>query len=128
MADDDSGIEQTRPLAPPAARIVRPYALTAGRTRAAVDLPLEATLRLDTSATRRAWGEDLQGRIIAVCDLRSVAEVSALVKTPIGVTRVLLGDLVQQGYVHVQATLTENSTDDERYDLIERTLRGLRAL
>jgi len=114
--------------APQAARIVRPYALTAGRTRTAVDLPREATLRLDTTATRRAWGDDLQGRIIDVCDLRSVAEVSALVRTPIGVARVLLGDLVQQGYIHVQATLTENSTDDERYDLIERTLRGLRAL
>ena len=128
MADDEPQSGPTRPLSPPAARIVRPYALTAGRTRPVVDLPLEATLRLDTSATRRAWGEDLQGRIIDVCDLRSVAEVSALVKTPIGVTRVLLGDLVQQGYIHVQATLTENSTDDERYDLLERTLRGLRAL
>jgi hypothetical protein len=113
---------------PPAARIVRPYALTAGRTRAAVDLPLEATLRLDTSATRRAWGEDVHGKIIKVCDLRSVAEVSALVQRPIGVVRVLLGDLVEQGYVHVQATLTEDSTDDERFDLLERTLRGLRAL
>jgi hypothetical protein len=127
MSPEDSENEE-RPVSPPAARIVRPYALTAGRTRPAVDLPLEATLRLDTSATRRAWGEDLQGRIIGVADLRSVAEVSALVKTPIGVTRVLLGDLVQQGYVHVQATLTENSTDDERFDLLERTLRGLRAL
>ena len=127
MSPDDSENED-RPVSPPAARIVRPYALTAGRTRPAVDLPLEATLRLDTSATRRAWGEDLQGKIIGVADLRSVAEVSALVKTPIGVTRVLLGDLVQQGYVHVQATLTENSTDDERFDLLERTLRGLRAL
>jgi uncharacterized protein DUF742 len=113
---------------PPAARIVRPYALTAGRTRPSVDLPLEATLRLDPSATRRAWGEDVQGRMIAVLDTRSVAEVSALVQRPIGVVRVLLGDLVQQGFVHVQATLTENSTDDERYDLLERTLRGLRAL
>jgi hypothetical protein len=113
---------------PPAARIVRPYALTAGRTRTPVDLPLEATLRLDTSATRRAWGEDVQGKIIGVLDTRSVAEVSAMVQRPIGVVRVLLGDLVQQGYVHVQATLTENSTDDERYDLLERTLRGLRAL
>ena len=128
MADDEPENGPTRPLAPPAARIVRPYALTAGRTRPVVDLPLEATLRLDTSATRRAWGEDLRGRIIGVCDLRSVAEVSALVKTPIGVTRVLLGDLVQQGFVHVQATLTEKSTDDERFDLLERTLRGLRAL
>src|SRR4051812_40162392 len=113
---------------PPAARIVRPYALTAGRTRPAADLPLEATLRLDPSATRRAWGEDVQGKMSGVLDTRSVAEVSALVQRPIGVVRVLLGDLVQQGYVHVQATLTETSTDDERFDLLERPLRGLRAL
>jgi hypothetical protein len=126
MADEPE-VDQMR-ASPPAARIVRPYALTAGRTRPTVDLPLEATLRLDTSATRRAWAEDVQGKIVGVCDSRSVAEVSALVQRPIGVVRVLLGDLVQQGYVHVQATLTENSTDDERYDLLERTLRGLRAL
>jgi hypothetical protein len=127
MQNDEPEVEQRR-AAPPAARIVRPYALTAGRTRPTVDLPLEATLRLDTSATRRAWGEDLRGRIIGVADSRSVAEVSALVSSPIGVVRVLLGDLVDQGYVHVQATITENSTDDERFDLLERTLRGLRAL
>ncbi len=113
---------------PPAARIVRPYALTAGRTRPVVDLPLEARLRLDTSATRRAWGEDVLGKIVAVLDSRSVAEVSALVHRPIGVVRVLLGDLVQQGFVHVQATLKDDSPDDERFDLLERTLRGLRAL
>jgi hypothetical protein len=127
MSMDQQQPQETR-LSPPAARIVRPYALTAGRTRTVVDLPLEATLRLDTSATRRAWSDDLQGKIVALCDTRSVAEVSAAVHTPIGVVRVLLGDLVQQGYVHVQATLTENSTDDERFDLLERTLRGLRAL
>ena len=97
-------------------------------TRTPVDLPLEATLRLDTSATRRAWGEDVQGKIIGICDLRSVPEVAALVQRPIGVVRVLLGDLVQQGFVHVQATLKDDSTDDERFDLLERTLRGLRAL
>ena len=124
---DEPEVEK-RHTSPPAARIVRPYALTAGRTRPAVDLPLEATLRLDTSATRRAWGEDVQGRIVGVRDSRSVAEVSALIKSPLGVVRVLLGDLVQQGYVHVQATLTEKSSDDERFDLLERTLRGLRAL
>jgi Protein of unknown function (DUF742) len=126
MADEPE-VEQMH-ASPPAARIVRPYALTAGRTRAAVDLPLEATLRLDPSATRRAWGDDVTGKIVEICDTRSVAEVSALVQRPIGVVRVLLGDLVQQGYVHVQKTLTEDSTDNERYDLLERTLRGLRAL
>jgi hypothetical protein len=127
MSVDEPEVEGMH-ASPPAARIVRPYALTAGRTRAAVDLPLEATLRVDTTATRRSWADDLQGKIVAVCDSHSVAEVSALVKSPIGVVRVLLGDLVQQGYIHVQATLTENSTDDERFDLLERTLRGLRAL
>jgi hypothetical protein len=111
----------------PAARIVRPYTITAGRTRSKVDLPMEARLGLDPSAHEREWGSDLQGRIVEVCDQKSVAEVSAAVSMPIGVVRVLLGDLVEQGYVGVQATLNDSSSRDERLDLIERTLRGLRA-
>ena len=47
---------------------------------------------------------------------------------PIGVVRVLLGDLVEQGLVRVQATMTDSSSQDERLELIERTLRGLRTL
>lgn len=108
-----------------AARFVRPYTLTAGRTRSKVDLPMEATLRRQpTSVTTLPGG--LIGRILEICDTRSVAEVSAEVHVPIGVARVLLGDLVELGYVRVQATLTEGSSFDERRDLIERTLRGLR--
>ena len=112
----------------PAARIVRPYTITAGQTRSTVDLPMEARLGLDPSAHEREWGSDLQGRIVEVCDQKSVAEVSAAVSMPIGVVRVLLGDLVEQGYVGVQATLNDSSSRDERLDLIERTLRGRRAL
>ena len=110
----------------PAPRLVRSYTLTAGRTRAAVDLPLEATLR--RLGFDDEGGETPRQRILRVCDSKSVAEVSALVKMPIGVVRVLLGDLVQEGLVRVQATLTDSSSTDERRDLIERTLRGLRAL
>jgi hypothetical protein len=112
----------------PTARIVRPYTITAGRTRTAIDLPMEATLSLEPTADEHEWTSDLQGRIIEVCDTRSVAEVSALVSMPIGVVRVLLGDLVEQGFVRVQATLNDSSSHDERLNLIERTLRGLRAL
>ena len=61
----------------PAARIVRPYTITAGRTRSTVDLPMEATLVLEPAAHEHEWGGDLQGRIVEVCDRRSVAEVSA---------------------------------------------------
>ena len=66
-------------------------------------------------------------QVLHLCDRRSVAEVSALVALPIGVVRVLLGDLVEQGLVEAQATLTEHSSKDERIDLLERTLRGLRS-
>jgi hypothetical protein len=110
----------------PVARFVRPYTITAGRTRATVDLPLEATLRRQ----ERGFDSALSGaalQVLETCDTRSVAEVSALVSMPIGVVRVLLSDLVEQGFVQVQATITDHSSKDERIELIERTLRGLRS-
>ncbi|HJR37262.1 MAG TPA: DUF742 domain-containing protein [Nocardioidaceae bacterium] len=125
MAPDDArGPDE--PAAP--ARFVRPYTITAGRTEAAVDLPMEATLRIqprDAGADADLGVGEL--RVLDLCDQRSVAEVSALTSMPIGVVRVLLGDLVQQGLVRVQATITESSSKDERIELIERTLRGLRS-
>ena len=111
----------------PTARFVRPYTLTGGRTEAVIDLPFEATLSLIPQVTDRTAPNLESQRILGVCDSRSVAEVSALMKMPIGVTRVLLGDLVHQGFIRVQSTITENTTNDERIDLIERTLRGLRS-
>jgi hypothetical protein len=111
----------------PAARVVRPYTLTGGRTAPKVELPVEATLRLQGSGPEESADANL-ARILDVCDKRSVAEVSALVHMPIGVVRVLLGDLIEQGHVRVQATLTADSSQDERRELIERTLRGLRTL
>jgi hypothetical protein len=112
--------------AAPAARLVRPYTITAGRTEAKVHLPLEATLRRQQtlSLANGLSGGALQ--ILEACDTRSVAEVSALTSMPIGVVRVLLGDLIEQGLVEVQTTITDHSTKDERIELIERTLRGLR--
>jgi hypothetical protein len=58
----------------------------------------------------------------------SVAEISARLDLPVGVARVLIGDLVGSGYLRVHATLTERSTREERSELIGRTLRGLKAL
>jgi hypothetical protein len=115
------------PDAAPRARFVRPYTLTAGRTQAKVELPVEATLERITPEGAHV-PEGQVGQILEICHSKSVAEVSAAVKLPIGVVRVLLGDLVELGHVRVQQTLNESSSVDERRDLIERTLRGLRAL
>lgn len=110
------------------ARLVRPYTITAGRTRTAVDLPMEATLRQqprDALRDARLGADAL--RALEICDQKSVAEVSALLNLPIGVVRVLLGDLVESGHIRVETTITDDSSQDERIELIERTLRGLRS-
>ncbi|KGN34752.1 hypothetical protein N802_01465 [Knoellia sinensis KCTC 19936] len=111
--------------------MVRPYALTSGRTRSSVDLPVEAIIEQTDSGRERDWnGQSQLGTIVAACASRtSVAEISAAAKLPLGVVRVLLGDLVEQGHVRIAATtLTDASSRDVRQDLIERTLRGLRAI
>lgn len=86
---------------------------------------MEATLRRQAQHAEAELGPAARD-VLAICDTRSVAEVSALVNMPLGVVRVLLSDLVEQGHVRVQATITEASSTDERIELIERTLRGLR--
>jgi len=112
------------------ANLVRPYTLTAGRTDTNVDLPLEAPVQTLRAGLAHRWPpDDARGKIIQLCvKSPSVAEISARLDLPVGVTRVLVGDLVLSGYVRVHRTLTEHSTRDERRELIGRTLRGLKAL
>ncbi|OIN82520.1 DUF742 domain-containing protein [Mycobacterium malmoense] len=120
---------------PPAreANLVRPYTLTAGRTDTGVDLPLEAPVQTLQAGLAHRWPpNDARGKIIQLCaqdsSRPSVAEISARLDLPVGVARVLVGDLVLSGYLRVHRTLTEHSTRDERHELIGRTLRGLKAL
>jgi hypothetical protein len=110
--------------------LVRPYTLTAGRTGSRVNLPLEAPIEAIVSDKPRRWpGNDVRAQICALCAANpSVAEISAHLSLPIGVARVLIGDLVSSGHLRVRTTLSDRSTIDERRELIGRTLRGLRAL
>jgi hypothetical protein len=112
-------------------QLVRPYTLTAGRTDSRINLPLEAPVEtvLAPKKPPRWPGNDVRGRILTMgSDSPSVAEIAAVLSLPLGVARVLIGDLVTQGYMQVHTTLADSTTDDERRDLIGRTLRGLRAL
>jgi hypothetical protein len=111
-------------------QLVRPYTLTAGRTTSRINLPLEAPVQtLATTKPPRWPGNDVRGQILTLGAANpSVAEIAAVLSLPLGVARVLIGDLVTQGYLRVHTTLGEFATDDERRELIGRTLRGLRAL
>ncbi|SOJ53642.1 hypothetical protein MSIMFB_01141 [Mycobacterium simulans] len=112
------------------AKLVRPYTLTAGRTDTNIDLPLEAPVQTLQSGSAHQWPpNDVRDSIIQRCvDSPSVAEIAAQLDLPVGVARVLVGDLVSSGYLRVHRTLTDRSSRDERRELIGRTLRGLQAL
>lgn len=112
-------------------RVVRHFTLTSGRTQSTVEIPLEATLRrlsvVGGSGVAPAPGS-VPARILEMCDTKSLADLSSALEMGIGVLRVLVGDLVEQGQIRIQSTITTDSSVDERRDLIERTLRGLRTL
>ncbi|MFD4369327.1 DUF742 domain-containing protein [Rhodococcus sp. NPDC058521] len=110
--------------------IVRPYALTSGRTRPAVELALEALIQALPHSADREWElDDVNAAIVALCkESPSVAEIAARVGMPLGVARVLVADLVESGHLQILATLKEDSTDSERRELIERVLSGLREI
>jgi hypothetical protein len=65
--------------------------------------------------------------IIALCrEWRSVAEVSALLRLPLGVTRVLIADMAYEGLLRLHQSNTAEGPTDLR--LLERVLIGLRKL
>ncbi|WP_227996897.1 DUF742 domain-containing protein [Nocardia australiensis] len=109
---------------------VRPYALTSGRTEPAVDLPLEAVIETLSYTAHLDWPTgDIRTEILRLGTHRlSVAEIAAHLDRPLGMVRVVIGDLVVDGILRVHSTLTEEASFEERRSLMERTLRGLRAL
>lgn len=108
----------------------RPYTLTGGRTRPKIELPIEAAVEALVSPDGLDWAPgDVRTVIVELCgDRPSIAEIASHAAQPIGVIRVLVGDLVESGHLRVHATLTDSSSVSDRRRLIERTLSGLRAL
>jgi hypothetical protein len=113
----------------PRAALARPYSWTEGRTEPVVELAIEAQVRAtpegltaDLPSTSPLW------TIVGLCaEPCSVAELAAHLSVPLGVAKVLVADLVAEGLVAVAATLSEDASVDERRELIERVLSGLRA-
>lgn len=109
---------------------VRPYAWTGGRTKSGYELAIETLVSVSPRA--RSQLERLPMEHRAVADLlleqtRSVAEVAALLSLPLGVARVLLGDMAAGGTVTVHQTAS-TAGDLPDLALMERVLSGLRRL
>ena len=111
------------------ASFVRPYAWTGGRTRPVYQLAIETLISLGPQGRDPSRLQQYEHRAVAdLCrEPRSVAEVAALLKLPLGVARVLLGDMASQGTVVVHQTASTSDAGPDRA-LMERVLSGLRRL
>jgi len=108
--------------------LVRPYAVTGGRTKPRYQLQIEAMVAASHYEARdlSVLSPECQA-ILGFCrDWRSVAEISAVLRMPLGVARVLIADMAMEGLVRVhQIDHAEGRPD---VNLLERVLSGLRKL
>lgn len=114
----------------PRGALVRPYAVTRGRTEPRRHIPLEGVLT--TSRTGREEGRFAghdKKRIAAMCESRplSLAEIAAYLRMPLGVARVLVADMVADGLLNLRNAAPAKGYQ-ERMNLLERVLSGLRNL
>jgi hypothetical protein len=108
--------------------LVRPYAMTGGRTRST-----HTRLDVATQVVAARTATDFVGlgpEHIQILDLArrplSVAELAAYVNVPLMVVKVLLGDLIERGDVFVRSPARAVEAPDR--ELLQAVLDGVRAL
>ncbi|MCX4631063.1 MULTISPECIES: DUF742 domain-containing protein [unclassified Streptomyces] len=113
--------------------VVRPYAMTRGRTSHAGQhrLDLIALVVAEPAADDPVWDMTLSpehAHILGLCRERpqSVAELAAELDLAVGVVRVLIGDLVDDELVHVTRPVPPAELPDE--SILREVIDGLRAL
>jgi hypothetical protein len=114
---------------PHAQAVVRPYVLTRGRTMSSLgELALHApVLALVGPETLQRNATPEGRRIVELCQTpTSIAEIAARLHAPVGVVRVLVGDLADAAMVQVRTSDDRAEHRDVR--LLERLLEGIRGL
>ena len=107
---------------------VRPYAITGGRTRARLPLLLETLISVpdyDIAVHQMLVAESRE--IYSLCRaVRSIAEISADLDIPLGVVRVLVSDLADEGRIRIHPSAASAGVPE--HVLLERVLRGLQTI
>jgi hypothetical protein len=112
--------------------VVRPYALTGGRTAPVGDADLDlisvvaASGPTPASAAAPALSPEHR-KLVELCQQPvTVADATADMDLPLGVVRVLLADLIAEGLIAVQTRRAP--VPEARRDLLQEVLDGLRSL
>ena len=109
-------------------KLIRPYVLTQGRTKAAgAPLALEASISARPGVVLAPDATPEARRIVELSqEPTSLAELAARLLLPVGVVRILVADLVLADVVFVGAPAPIDAGKDVQ--LLERLLDGIRAL
>ncbi|MCX5080345.1 DUF742 domain-containing protein [Streptomyces sp. NPDC056121] len=134
MSPDGEGTQETHHwFDDDAGPVVRPYAMTRGRTTSAAQhrLDLIAVVVAEHRSGDPAADQTLSPEHVDIVGLcrdspQSVAEIAAELDLPIGVVRVLIGDLVDEELVHVTRPVPPAELPDE--SILRDVINGLRAL
>ncbi|MFD7576473.1 DUF742 domain-containing protein [Streptomyces sp. NPDC056534] len=107
-----------------AGRLIRPYAVSGGRTRPTIALDLLSLVSATGSSPQGSLGPE-HSLALGLCDgPTSVAEIAAHLRLPAVVTKVLLSDLLDCGALTARdPRFHDNPTDRS---LLEAVLDGLR--
>ncbi|QMU73735.1 DUF742 domain-containing protein [Streptacidiphilus sp. P02-A3a] len=116
------------------ARLVRPYTLTGGRTWHAESDAFDVIAQIAAAEEHEQTGDtDLaeEPEHQAILELvlarpLSVAEIAAETDLPLGVVRILLGDLLDAGLITVSRPVPAAQLPDVR--ILREVIQGLRAL
>ncbi len=113
--------------------VVRPYAMTRGRTSAATRhrLDLIAVVVPEPAADDPGRDQTLSPEHVEIVERcsetpQSIAELAAGLDLPVGVVRVLVGDLVEDELVHVTRPVPPAELPD--VSILREVINGLRAL
>jgi hypothetical protein len=110
--------------------LIRPYAVTGGRTtsnwRDLDMITLVVAARWDPSVER--MGHD-HVTVVRLCGRPiSVAEISAGLSLPLAVTKILIGDLIEAGYLIFRAPPSPAGNQTPDIKLLQAVLDGVRKL
>ena len=108
--------------------LVRPYAVTRGRTEPRSKLEIEAmVVAVYYDARDQSLLSPESQAILETCrNWRSVAEIAAVLQMPLGVARILIADMAAEGKVRIHQPNHAQGSPDVK--LLERVLSGLRKL
>lgn len=115
-------------------RMVRPYTMTGGRVGTRTDrIALEALVAATPDGMRRRSEYRWESAEIVARSRQETAviELAALLEVPIGVVKVLVADLREQGAVSITDPPLQRPTnsDGEVYtDLLQKVLDGIKSL